>query len=349
MASTDVLVIGTGSLARAIANAFAVCAEVPAALTVAGRDARTAAGVAVVAAGRAAAAGRPVTGHGASLDAGVADLLARTRPGLVVQCASLQSPWESRGAPSAWTDLVARAGFGITLPLQARLAISTGEAVAAMTDPPTYVNACFPDAVNPVLAGLGLPVRFGIGNVATLSAGLRAALGTRDGRLRVVAHHVHLHPAEHPEDDLRAWLDDEPVTDAVALLAAHRAADRVQLNEVTGYAAARLFADLLAGRDVATNLPGPLGLPGGYPVRIANGTLTLDLPAGLSTADAVAHNRRAEERDGVRVEADRVRFTADAAAELARYAPDLAEGFSIVDTSCVADRLVELRDRLRTT
>src|SRR5262249_17236454 len=146
--------------------------------------------------------------------------------------------------------------------------------------------------------------------------------GDPPGRLRVLAHHVHLHAPERPEDELRAWLDDTPVPDIGALLADQRRADRERMNAVTGFAAARLLADLLAGQAVATNLPGPLGLPGGYPVRVQDGVLALDLPAGLTYDEAVAANRRAGERDGIDLVDGYLRFPGAAAAELGRYAPD---------------------------
>ncbi|MEV4890022.1 hypothetical protein AB0K48_11595 [Nonomuraea sp. NPDC055795] len=81
------------------------------------------------------------------------------------------------------------------------------------------INACFPDAVNP--------------------------LAPRDG---------------HPE--VRAWLgkEDRELEDVGGLPAAQRAAGRAELNHVTGLAAARLVAALVAGHDVPTHLPRPLGL-----------------------------------------------------------------------------------------
>ncbi len=360
MAHGDLLVVGTGSLARAVCDSYAVCADVPGSVTVVGRDPAAAQELALLAAARTAIAGGPVAWHGRRADLGdatqLAELIGGTDPDIVVQCASLQSPWESRTEPSPWTALVARAGLGVTLPLQARLAAVTATAIGLAGGRARFINACFPDGVNPALVAAGVPVWCGIGNVATLAAGLAAALrGQRRGvrpaapgaRLRVLAHHVHLHPPDRAEDELSAWLDDAPVADVGRLLAGHRRADRERLNAVTGFAAARLLADLLAGREVATSLPGPLGLPGGYPVRIRAGVLALDLPTGLTRDQAVAVNRRAGERDGIRLADGYLRFPDSAAAELGRYAPDLAAGVPLDRLADAADQLVELRSQLR--
>jgi hypothetical protein len=193
---------------------------------------------------------------------------------------------------------VAETGFGVTLPLQARLAIETAQAIQRIGSPTLFVNACYPDAVNPLLAGLGLPVFCGVGNVATLAVGLRAHLGTA-GHLKLLAHHDHLHAPAHPEDEALAWLDDVAVAEVGKLLARQRGVDRRRLNHITGFAAALVLAAMAAEEEIATNLPGPLGLPGGYPVRLTGRALTLDLPSGLDEAAATAFNERAAAREGV--------------------------------------------------
>lgn len=344
--------MGSGSLARAVCDSVAVFADAGVTVHLVARDLAKVEEIAHLAGARAALARRAVTFRAGRADLAdgeqLAEVLWAVDPRIVVQCASLQSPYEARFAQSAWTDLVARAGFGITTPLQARLVIETARAIDRSRSRPLLVNACFPDVVNPVLDRLGLPVLCGLGNVAMLSAALAAGVGvTGAGRLRVLGHHVHLHAPEEPADEALAWVDDLPVTNVGKLLAGLRAADRTSRNDLAGFAAGPLLADLLAGREVAANLPGPLGRPGGYPVRIDGGRAALDLPPGLTEAEAVAFNERAGSRDGIRIEAGSVRYSATAARELDRHAPELAAGFAISDVVTAAERLVELRDRLR--
>jgi hypothetical protein len=354
MADRSVLVVvGSGSLARAVCYGLAAVVEQPVDVVVAARAAGKAAEVCYVAGTRAALGGRPVAFRPAVADPAradeVAELLWRTAPAGVLLCASTQSPWERLQAPSAWTALLERAGFGLALPLHAELALVVGRAVAEAAPQAWFVNACFPDAVNPLLAAAAVRVLCGIGNVALLAASLQAALGLEGQRqLEVLAHHVHLHAPGRPDEEALAWCDDAPVEAVSKLLAAQRAAARAELNHVTGYAGAVVLRDLLAGSEAATSLPGPLGLPGGYPVRLRGGRLALRLPPGLGETEAVAFNQRAALRDGAVVEGGRVRFGPAVQAELRPLAPDLVGGFRVADAAAAAAALHRLRDRLRT-
>ncbi|GGQ33207.1 hypothetical protein GCM10010140_74040 [Streptosporangium pseudovulgare] len=123
--------------------------------------------------------------------------------------------------------------------------------------------------MNPLLRKLGLPVFCGVGNVALLAASLRESLrSARGGRLQVLGHHWHPHTPGDASDEALVWLDGAPVREVGPLLRRQRAAARSESNAVTGHVTALLPADLVTGREVRTSLPGPLGLPGGYPVRI---------------------------------------------------------------------------------
>ena len=124
------VVVGSGSLARSVCCSLAAVAGTPIALTVLARSAAAAAEVAYLTRTRAALAGRPVTAAPAPL-ADLAGTLGRIAPDVVLVVASYQSPWERTGAPTAWTDLMARAGFGATLPLQAALVADVARALAA--------------------------------------------------------------------------------------------------------------------------------------------------------------------------------------------------------------------------
>lgn len=361
MTGARLVVVGSGSLARSVCSSLATVSRRPVAVTVLARSGPAAAEAAYVAGTRARLAGRPVTVAAGAVDlaapAQLADALGELAPTAVLVCASYQSPWERTTRPSAWTELLGRAGFGATLPLQAALAADVSRAVVAASPASLLLNACFPDAVNPLLAALDLPVLCGIGNAAIVAASLQAALGLPDQReLAVLAHHAHLHEPEDPADEALAWLGGRPVEKVGTLLAAQRAADPREVNQVTGLAAALLLTGLLEGLEdgpeVHTSLPGPLGLPGGYPIRLRGADLALRLPPGLDRETAVAWNQRMADRDGVRVDGDRVVLAPAAAEALAPHLPDhldAASGFAVRDTPAVVDALLALRTRLRAT
>ena len=90
--------------------------------------------------------------------------------------------------------------------------------------------------------------------------------------------------------------------------------------------------------------PAPDGLPGGYPVAIAGGSVELDLPPGLPLDQAVAFNERMGRADGVeRIDGDgTVHFTAACREAVADFAPDLAEPLAIGELAARAARLDEV-------
>lgn len=364
----DVLVVGNGALATAVCAGLAAAhrdddpADIAAGVTagftvtVAARDPDAAARTALTAAIRAAGAGVPVRFASRALGSVTGELAAGAlRPAVIVVCASHQSPYEHRDRPSAWTSLLRAGGFGLGLALQATLVSRLAAAVARHSPGTVIVNGCFPDAVNPLLHALGTPVTCGIGNVATVAAALRAGL-ERAGetgvsappRLRVLAHHAQLGVPGAGTPDARAWLGADPVPDVTARLAAARALPRRELNDIAGLTGARTVLALLGRRPVAAHVPGPSGLPGGYPVTVADGAVVLDLPDGVTEAEAVGWNRRAGEADGVSVDGDRVVHTARAARALEPHLPDLAVGWPVHSLPDVFRRLLALRDVLRT-
>jgi hypothetical protein len=353
-----IAVIGSGSLARAVCRWFAAAAgaDLPAGeaaeVVMMARSASAARDACLIAGGLAGLASRPVRFRHVPADlaspSGLAEALRAAHPAGVVLCASYQSPWEGQRAPSAWTEALSRAGFGLSLPLQVVPALRAGRAIAEVCPQAWLVNSCFPDAVNPVLAQLGVPVTCGGGNVAMLGAALQHSLGvTRAARLKVVAHHAHLHAPPDPAGEALAWLDDTPVADVTAALREFRAAPREQLADLAGASTAQLAWALLTGTEVETHAPGPLGLPGGYPVRIADRMLSLRLPSGLTQAQAVAINQDAALRDGVMVTDGMVTFGPAARAVLEKELPCLAGGVKVSDITSACDRLLELRNRLR--
>lgn len=347
-----IVIVGSGSLARSVCYSMAAIFRLPVAVSVLARSASALAELTYVANTRARLSRSGATFHMVVVDlccAGQLDeVLAHIGPAIVVHCASLQSPWERLTAPSPWTELVTRAGFGVTLPLHAALAVDLARSITRAGLDVALVNACYPDAVNPVLHALGLPLLCGIGNVALLAASLQTALRLEDQRsLQVLAHHVHLHEPACADEEAMAWRGGEALADVSAMLAPLRAAARPELNAITGHAAALLLEDLLRGEEVFTSLPGPLGMPGGYPVRLQDGRISLNLPAELTVASAVAWNQRAALRDGVQVSASAVRFSEAAERELRRHVPGIAAGFSVADLREVCDLLLELRTHQR--
>ncbi|MFD0743628.1 potassium transporter TrkA [Phytohabitans flavus] len=354
--SLTLAVVGSGSLARATCLALST-ADTPglAGLKVVllARDVAAATQICHVSSVRAAVSGRTARFTAVPVDPtdpdAVAGALAADRPDGVLVCASTHSPWEPADRPSAWTALVGRAGFGLTLPFQAEVALAVGAAIRRSCPEAFLVNACFPDAVNPLLAACGVPVRAGVGNVGIVAAALQSALGLPDqGRLHVVGHHLHLHAPADPADEALVWLDGARLDNVTELLAPHRTTRGGRgNNDITGLLAARAVAALLTGATEETHLPGVAGLPGGYPVRTTAGEVALRLPLGVDVDQAVDANRRWAMRDGALAEDGQVRFGPAVTGALAPLLPAYADGFAAGSVTEATAAFHALRERLR--
>jgi hypothetical protein len=102
-----------------------------------------------------------------------------------------------------------------------------------------------------------------------------------------------------------------------------------------------LHALLAGSAPLRFSTPSPDGRPGGYPVRIDQGEVTLDLPPGLTEEQAVRFNQQQSLADGVeKIDPDgTVHFTEAAREAVAAINPGLAEPLEIGDLEARADQL----------
>ncbi|HEU4407505.1 MAG TPA: hypothetical protein VFS43_19725 [Polyangiaceae bacterium] len=333
MTGVRVVVVGGGDLGVRVACALAAEPWVSRVVLVARREREGAA--------RAffAAACGPAPVAPAALDAleteRLHELLDRERAGLIMQCASLLSPWALHGRHDPATRALRAAGFAAQLPAQLPIARSVARAASQCRSPAPVVNCSYPDVVNPVLAAGGLAPLAGVGNAGMIAGVARAALNARGGAglVRVLAHHGHVTASMTADPSLcrglepRVYLGEGGAREDGLAFAGPPLASSRELNALTAaHALAVLRALAGGGPELRTSVPGPLGLPGGYPVRIAGGRLALDLPPGLPLAEATALQRRYATLDGVEAIAGdgTVTFTEAARERLASLDPGLA-------------------------
>jgi hypothetical protein len=286
-------------------------------------------------------------------------LLRSTSPELVVQAASLQSPWAlvERHDPPART--FRSAGIGIRLPLQLPCLLSVMRAVREVGYTGPVANLSLPDLTHPILAAHGLAPTIGLGNVAMLLLRVRAALRGRQphGELplvRVVGQHFQVYgalQAERPDDPAdwpRVYLGEEGERADQLAYAAAPIAPGVRYNVITAAAALPVLLALLPEAEpLRWSTPSPAGLLGGYPVKIVDGRVGMDLPAGVELEDSAAYCARIGRRDGVeRVDVDgTVHFTDGARSLLAHVAPELAEPLPL-DDGVIARRATQIIELL---
>lgn len=245
-----------------------------------------------------------------------ASLLADVRPDVVIHTASLQAWWVVNNLPSALHARVAEAGLGAWLPMHLAPASTLMRGLRDAGLSPIVVSAPFPDAVNAALATAGLAPTVGLGNMDELVPMIEKTVAERldvpVGEIRVwmVGHHFHnaalldhgttggapyfLKIMAGDRDVSNSWPQDE------LLLAATRnyplGADDTPMIASSAIKNAQA---LLGGTPRFTHAPGPLGLPGGYPVRLGNGAAELALPDGLTAERAIELNLAAQRFDGI--------------------------------------------------
>ena len=185
----------------------------------------------------------------------------------------------------------------------------------------------------------------------------RAALRVEqpDGELpllRMIGAHHHVYgvmQATPPRDDAdrpRLWLGDgagERRDDLAYAIPGMPPG--IRYNAITAAAALPVLLALLPGAaPLRWSTAAPFGLPGGYPVRIADGRVELDLPDGVDLDEAVAFCTRIAHGDGVeRIDDDGVvHFTDGAWEALGAIAPDLLEPLALEEVDARATRLLEL-------
>jgi hypothetical protein len=356
MTAADIVLFGTGNFAARIACDLAATAAEPTTILIAGRNADRLAWLETAGNARAALFRRPVRFAARHVDLSVEgapdEAIAAAQPSVVVQAASLQTSSVISSGGNAWGRLVAEGGLSATAVLQAPLSVRVARAISKVRPHCRLVNCCFPDVVNPLIAALGLPITCGVGNVAILAEAFAGALDDRrPGSPKVLAHYQHLAAwrrpaAERHGPNARAWIDGAEIADVFARFAGVRLT-REPAIEISGASGVPLMLALAHGGDWTGHVPGPHGLPGGYPVALSAGALALDLPPSITRAEAIRWNAGFEEESGLVIESDgRARYTGPLRDRLAALSPTLTEGFAVHDIEAVHAEMNALRLRL---
>ncbi|HEV7256988.1 MAG TPA: hypothetical protein VGN82_04330 [Bosea sp. (in: a-proteobacteria)] len=356
MSGCDILVSGTGGFAARIAFDIAATAPAPVSVVIAGRNAQRLDWLRTAANARAKLFGtkaRFTTYSVDLLEPGASDaMLAATGPKVVAQAASIQTSQVIAQSGNAWTRLVAEGGLSATAVFQALLSARVAAANTRRGSPAILVNCGFPDVVNGIIIALGHKVASGMGNVAILSNVFGGSASTPPGaEVKVLAHYQNLaewrkKPQERQGRAPRVWIDGKEVADVFGTFS------DIQLTpepviEISGASGVPMLLAMALGREWSGHVPGPNGLPGGYPVRLAGGELTLDLPPGVDREEAVAWNASFEAENGMVVAPDgRISFTGVLLEKIGQYRPAQRSGFAASDLEAVCEDLLELRSEL---
>src|SRR5262249_6656178 len=104
---------------------------------------------------------------------------------------------------------------------------------------------------------------------------------------------------------------------------------------------------LAHGQDWSGHVPGPLGLPGGYPIALTGSRIDLNLPEGVDREAAVAWNAQFEAENGLVVDPNgHARYAGRLHEALKAESPDIAAGFHVADLEQVWQGMSALRERM---
>ncbi|MFJ3487232.1 hypothetical protein ACIPL1_28000 [Pseudomonas sp. NPDC090202] len=248
-----------------------------------------------------------------------AETLAKIRPDIILNCASLQSWRVITQLPKATFDELDQAQLGPWLPMHLAPAYALMRAVKQACPKCLVVNAAFPDAVNAVLYKVGMAPDIGIGNVANLIPATRCAIARLAScepmqvKVKLVGQHYFSHyvprlglPTQ-ANFSLCYWVDGHECSDEFSAEAIFgRVADNfrrlggVDGQYLTAMSAISVLENLFADKEVHVHAPGPHGLPGGYPLKVGMGQVLLDLPYGVKRDEAIRVNEAGQRQDGIK-------------------------------------------------
>ncbi|MDI6887976.1 MAG: hypothetical protein QMC98_04975 [Candidatus Thermoplasmatota archaeon] len=246
-------------------------------------------------------------------------ILRKLIPTVILHTVSTLSWWEYKKLPDKLVKKLDSVGFGPWLPANIIYDYKLMKAVRSSGIKTHVINAPYPDVANPVLAKLDLAPTVGFGNFDLLVPAVRKIVSDKLNikmkaiKIFLVGHHV-LRPALAGElgNDAR-----QKVPFYLKILAKQRdVTKKFSLRKLLGQAstffppglgfhpfttasAVRNVLAILNNTNELCHAPGPLGLPGGYPVRLNRNGATLFLPEDITLREAIEINEESQIYDGI--------------------------------------------------
>ncbi len=354
---STVLIFGTGSLAKeyiyAATDYYSMNSNTAPNFHIAGRTASRSSWLARSAYARSKALGRgiSVTPHTIVWEEieSLATVIQNTKPDLVLQLSSPQSAW-TLGGNDEWSKLISVGGYGIASPLLSRFLRQTLKALDHVGHQAIVVNGCFPDIINAMMTELGHEIACGLGNGGIIEAFLKGKEQGQHSR-RILANHRHVSDCisgvvSRNSGLPSVWDGNQQLRPEKVRTMLPALPDTMDLNSVTGALAVPIVSALCGENEWRGCLAAPHGRPGGYPVKISDRNIDLDLPSSMSEQGAIDWNAMTLMPDGVYLEGLEFRFTPKAEKALSAHSNDLAKGFNLKDIETVEVAFAEMKKRL---
>jgi hypothetical protein len=352
MDSLVIFLIGTGALSKAIVDtlSFSYLANIK--FHIYGRSKADSTWLATIGNTRSHLRGnrqqftaRQIDWHSESA---LTDDMNKHKPSIVIHTASLQSMWSLK-QDNKWSNLVRETGYGITMPLQCKLALVVAKAISLTLNPPHFINCCYPDAVNYILKKCGYDVLCGIGNIGIIDQLLSNDASVYSGGL-LLANHFHVQELTKPphlRSELpRLWIHGKELCDTRSFFEKVLISNEPSLNSITALTCLRLIAALVDDKECLLHLPGPCGQIGGYPILFKDREIFSVGTGVIDHEDEKHWNKTKMQKEGLVFNEDSVRFSEKTFESINKYSAYLAEGFSFIDTNIFINNFVDFKERL---
>lgn len=206
-------------------------------------------------------------------------------------------------------------GYGAWIPLSLPLVYKLMKAVKMSGIKTKVINSSFPDGVCPALASAGLAPLCGAGNlnhlIPRIRIGLAGKLGVGPSQVDVTMIGSHFLNTYVSRDASAAGspyfmecrvggmkvsgLSDEEIFK----LSLMKTVSGPPRNAMIASDVVEIIKATLSGAGTFMHIPGPNGLPGGYPCRVYPDRVELALPDGVSPEEAVSINKKSLAFDGI--------------------------------------------------
>ncbi len=246
-----------------------------------------------------------------------AEVISQFKPDIIFNAATVQ-PWMRIAELSKPTfEKLYRAQAGPWLPMTLSLAYNLMQAVKQTGLDIKVINGSYPDSVNCILGKVGLAPTIGIGNLANNIPAIKASVALKQDipieKVEVLffAHHYVSHyisrygNSEGVPFHLAASIDGKDISQELDLntifdllpTKLKRATGPLQL--LTAASAMTIFDAIVHDIGTITHAPGPISLPGGYPVRVYQKGVEIVTPNGFSIEQAILVNEGGQRLDGI--------------------------------------------------
>jgi hypothetical protein len=243
-----------------------------------------------------------------------AETISSFKPHVILSSMTVQPSGIISRLPEPFFKTLAQARGGPWLPTTLVLVYRLMQAVKQTGLEIIVLNGGTPDNSHAVLSQVGLAPTSGIGNIANIIPPAKQAIAAQ---LHQPVEQVHMllfahsyvvqslrkgNPGGAPLH-LTAFINGEDVTDQLDLPALFSTLPATLEHEytqlLTAASAAIVFDAVTTKSSAIVHAPGPIGLPGGYPLRADKRGLEVVLPPGLTLEQAIRVNEDGMKFDGV--------------------------------------------------